>query len=432
MGVGLRFHVNPELKDKTVVETEEMRQRTKDKLTWLLVYRPLLVLMPDDRNNDPNCVMVMAEGQRVANLAREDALVARAMMKAMGCDFLVCELDEVVVGTHGYFYMKKPTCSQSIIPLQQVVDWSGFQAEELLQLPMDELNRTQSLSSIIRYLLPTLATQDSVDKLHVYLPLWLHAIRFIQTNEVMEDMRYFVPMLAADEREEVRQMVGEINHICTKRGTPEMTRELVDEWWTVMLRSDSVRDSYQLVKARWKGSHTDLHSLLWHVNGQLQTLPANLYNDVGSDHRFFGHLGYLTPSIAIYQRLLSNYALRTLLCQELGISTEPFWQPLSAPVTNIRDITLTLGDIIDYKDQHTDINKLTIKNLIAEMTLNYYQHDTTAIAADGATQIGRQTEQLTSAMAQQPRTEVHVAQGGVAQITEQSINNNMLPQNDTD
>lgn len=419
--VSVRYIVNPELEDKRVLETEEMCLKTIARLEWLRDRKPRLVLMRDRKNRDPHCVIVMAMGQRVANLSKEDALEACGMMAAMGVDRLRCDICEVVVGKHGYFYIRKPECSRPYVCETLGVDWSRWETEEMLLLPEDDLLGMESLSVVIREdLLPCLGEEGVVDELKEYLTLWMAAIRYNQCHEVQEEMRDYIRMLSADGREEVRQLAVEIDHLRTKKGTSEMMRELVDEWWTRLLHSRTVTDSFGIIKARCAHDTRQLWKILLHVNDLMQTMPGELYNDVGNAYEFFSHLGYLAPPIGAYRGVLSLYAIRTLVCEHLNIDPSPSWEPLPAEVTSVRDIPLTLGDVIDFKDAHADIDKNTMKLFAYEMQMRFFNHQTEEIAREGKTQIGEQTEamkQTAEAMKQlasQPRvTNNHFAPGSV-------------------
>lgn len=391
--VSVRYIVNPELEDKRVIETEEMCRRTIERLEWLRDRKPRLVLMPDRKNRDPHCVMVMAMGRRVANLSKEDALEARGMMTSMGVERLRCDISEVVVGRHGYFFVRKPECCQPYECEPLGVDWSRWETEEMLILPEDDLLSMESLSVVIREdLLPCLGEAHIVDELREYLTLWMDVVRYNQCHEVQEEMHSFIRLLSADGREEVRQMAVEIDHLRTKKGTSEMTRELVDKWWTKLLYSRTVNDSFSLVKARCSHDTKQLWKILMHVNELMRTIPGELYNDVGDAYEFFSHLGYLAPPINAYRGVLSLYAIRTLVCEHLGISQLPSWEPLPAEITNVRDIPLTLGDVIDFKDAHADIDKNTMKLFAYEMQMQFFNHQTEEIAREGKTQIGEQLE----------------------------------------
>ena len=393
--VSVRYFANPELEDKHVIETDEMCLKTIARLERLRDCDPRLVLMRNRKNRDPHCVIVMAMGQGVANLSKEDALEACGMMTAMGVDCLRSRIAQVVVGKHGYFYIHKPECGQPYVCEPLGVDWSRWETEEMLLLPEDDLLATESLSVVIREdLLPCLGEEGVVCELREYLTLWMQAVRYNQCHEVQHEMHHYIRLLSADSREEVRQLAVEIDHLRTKKGTSEMTRELVDVWWSGLLHSRTVTDSFSIVKARCAHDTQQLWKILLHVNDLMRTMPGELYNDVGDAYEFFSHLGYLAPPISAYRGVLSLYAIRTLVCEHLGISQSPSWQPQPAQITSVRDIPLTLGDVIDFKDTHPDIDKNTMRLFAYEMQMRFFDHQTDEIAREGKTPLGEQTEAL--------------------------------------
>lgn len=438
--VSVRYIVNPELEDKRVLETEEMCRRTIERLEWLRDRKPRLVLMPDRKNRDPHCVMVMAMGRRVANLSKEDALEARGMMTAMGVDRLRCDISEVVVGKHGYFFIRKPECCQPYVCEPLGVDWSRWETEEMLLLPEDDLLGMESLSVVIREdLLPCFNDDGVADELCEYLTLWMDAIRYNLCHEVQEEMRSFIRLLSADGREKVRQMAVEIDHLRTKKGTSEMMRELVDTWWTGLLHSRTVNDSFALVKARCSHDTKQMWKILMHVNELMRGMPGELYNDVGDAYEFFSHLSYLAPPINAYRGVLSLYAIRTLVCKHLGISQSPSWDALPAEVTSVRDIPLTLGDVIDFKDAHADIDKNTMKLFAYEMQMRFFKHHTEEIAREGKTLMGEQTSAIREHCEEMKKMAEHKTIGtlvmeqhnhGVApELTNEEGNKRLLPDN---
>ena len=81
--VGVRFFANPELEDRTVLETNEMCRKTIGMLEWLNEKRPIFVMLADLQNQDPHCVQVRAMGKAVANVDRDAAPLIRGIQKAI-------------------------------------------------------------------------------------------------------------------------------------------------------------------------------------------------------------------------------------------------------------------------------------------------------------------------------------------------------------
>lgn len=114
--VGVRFFANPELEDRTVLETEVMCRKTIGMLEWLNEKRPIIVMMADLQNQDPHCVQVRAMGKAVANVDRDVAPMIRGMLKASPLGKLITRITDVNVYKHGFFYVKMPIAPKEFTP----------------------------------------------------------------------------------------------------------------------------------------------------------------------------------------------------------------------------------------------------------------------------------------------------------------------------
>ena len=352
--VSVRFFANPELEDRSVSETEAMCQKTIQLLEWLRDRHPLLVLMPDRHSPDPHCVMVIALGKRVANLSKEDAREARGMMSALDTNRLMCMMSDVVVAAHGYFYIHKPECDKPHLSEPIGVDWSQWEAKEVLLLPDDEMNCAEALSAVINEaLLPQLDADGIETELAEYMTLWMAAVRFDQSREVQQEMDNYIQLLSANSKESIRRMAAEIDHLRTQKGTREHIAAMANEWWNGLLALKAVTESFALIKARYVHESEQMKALLQQVDEWMRPMPGELYNDVGDACSFFCHLGYLSPPRKALRGVLSLYAIRTLVCREMGLDAGPQWME-PKPAVSVRDIPLTLGDVIDFTASQCD------------------------------------------------------------------------------
>ena len=352
--VSVRFYANPELQDGNVLESPEMCQKTIERLKWLKRNPPRLVLMPDKQNKDPHCVMVRALGKRIANLSKEDALEARAMMMAMNTEMLRCDVGKIVASKHGYFWIQKPICMEPVERVELGIDWNKWACEEMLMLPDEDFVKERELYEVIRGdLLPDVVKGADVYELEDYTTLWLESVQFNQCLEVQQAMDEMVRLLSADERVWVRQLAVEIDHQRTKRGTPEVVREMAEEWWPRLIQSSTTQHSFALLRRHWMGNRNQMMELLNRVEELMRPMPGGLYNDVGNVQAFFSHLNYLAPPRKALQGILSLLAIRTLLCTEMGLDMEPCFVSRIDEIKDIKDIRqlpTTIGRVMAFSE----------------------------------------------------------------------------------
>ena len=349
--VSVRFVVNQELGRMGVTETEEMCQKTIAKLQWLNEIRPRCVLVADTQNKDPHAVMVRALGEKVAYIDRSQAPEIRGMLKETPRGMLSTTITEVNVYEHGYFFLRKPDISKAYMAEEIGVDWSRYQTSEPIMLPTDYFVSHDELSmTIFEELLPTLS-EVGTEELRLYINRWLSAVRYNQSREVQKEMMELISILSADRREEVRQMAVDIDHLRTKKGTKEILEEMVSTWWSGMLSHRTVNDSFSVVKQRCQNDRRQLLLILGKVEQLMQAMPGDLYNDVGDAYEFFSRLGYLAPPMRALSGVLSLLAIRTLICNELGLSQEPFFGERVPLVTDVNDMPTTIGKVIDFAEK---------------------------------------------------------------------------------
>lgn len=323
-GVGVRFFANPEL-GRGASETEAMCQKTIASLEWLNEHRPLIVLIADRQNNDPNCVQMRALGRAIANVDRDDAPLVRAMLGASPSGKLITQITDVNIYRHGFIYVKMPVVPCSVVPVEIGADWSQWTHTMPFSLPSEFFLAEEELSLVLReVLLPDLG-HSGLEQLTDYLALWTQNIRFNHSREVITSLREFIAILSASEREEVRRLALDLDHLRTKRGTPEVIGEMVEHWWEPLLASPEVGDSFAQLRQCALGESHQLLGLLDYVEAQMRPMPERLYHDVGDVRRFFSHLYYLAPPRQALQGVLSLMAVRTLVCRELGLSQAPFF-----------------------------------------------------------------------------------------------------------
>lgn len=364
--VGVRFFANPELEDRTVLETEEMCHKTIGMLEWLNEKRPIIVMMADQHNQDPHCVQVRAMGKVVANVDRDIAPMIRGMLKASPSGKLITQITDVNVYRHGFFYVKMPNMPKEFTAEEIGVDWSQWTSETPIVLPSENFLEEEELSMVLHeVLLPDIAS-DNTKQLTEYFTLWMRSIRFNQSREVALAMQEYISILSADEREEVRFLSKELDHLRTKRGNPESISELVETWWEPMLCSAVVSDNFATIRRRAMSEKRQLLSILDYMEQLMRPMPDELYNDVGDAYKFFRHLYYLAPPMQALQRVLSLLAIRTLICRELNLSMEPFFGHRVAETTEVSQLLTTIGRVMEFNQTQcrTYEESLTLQRLV--------------------------------------------------------------------
>lgn len=349
--VSVRYVVNPELGRKGAVETEEMCQKTIAKLKWLDETRPRLVLMADTQNKDPHAVMIRALGEKVAYVDGHSAPDIRGMLKEASRGMLSTTITDVVVYKHGYFYINKPTIGHAYTPEEIGVDWSNYTISEPFILPNEYFDSHDELSMVIEdELLPDLANV-SVEELRMYIDRWLASVRYNQSREVHDEMQRIIPILAADSREEVRQIAIDVDHLRTKKNTSEVFNEMTEIWWQSILHDRTVNDSFSLIRQRCQNQRHQLLLILDKVEELMRPMPGELYNDVGDTYEFFSHLACLAPPMTALSGVLSLLAIRTLICQELDLPTAPFFGKRVEAITDVKQMPTTIGKVMEFADK---------------------------------------------------------------------------------
>ena len=364
--VGVRFFANPELEDRTVLETEEMCRKTICMLEWLKEKRPIIVMVADLQNKDPHCVQVRAMGKAAANVDRDVAPMIRGMLNASPSGKLITRITDVNVYKHGFFYVKMPIAPKEFTPEEIGVDWSKWTIETPLVLPAESFLEEEELSLVIRdVLLPDIANTD-IAQLTEYFDLWMRSIRFNHSREVAFAIREYISILSADEREEVRSIAKELDHLRTKKGNPETICELVTTWWEPMLGSSIVGDNFAVIRRRAMSEKRQLLSLLDYIEQLMRPMPGELYNDVGDAGKFFSHLYYLAPPVQALQGVLSLMAIRTLICRELNLGMEPFFGRRVPEITEVSQLPTTIGRVMDFNQTQcrTYEESLTLQRLV--------------------------------------------------------------------
>lgn len=363
--VSVRFLANPEL-SRGAAETDEMCQRTIGVLEQLRDRRPLLVLMPDLQNRDPHAVLVFAMGRAVAHVERDVAPVLRGMMKAVPSGKLITRITDVIVSSHGFFHVQMPKVKGHYEPEEIGVDWSMWKCDVPLMLPAGSFMEEDSLNMVIReVLLPNLAGSDT-EELREYFANWMGSIRYNHSREVALALQEYIAVLSADEREEMRLIAKDMDHLRTQKGTPEVISDMVDQWWEPMLVSPFVCDSFAMVRQRAMSEKHHLLGILDYVEQLMRPMPGDLYNDVGDARQFFSHLYYLAPPLQALQGVLSLMAIRTLICRELEMPLVPFFGSRVPEITDVRLLPTTLGRVM-YFDEHlcrTYEEQVTMQRLV--------------------------------------------------------------------
>lgn len=346
--VSVRYIVNPELGHGRVVETEEMCRKTIAKLEWLNKVRPRVVLMADLHNKDKHAVMVRALGEKIAYIDMSQAPEIRGMLKESPNGMLTTTITEVVVKKHGYFFVRKPMIGHAFESEEIGEDWNDYHIDQPFVLPSEYFDSHDELSMVIRdELLPDLANVGA-GELRMYFDRWMMSARYNQSREVQYEMLKFISVLAADSRDEVRQIALDIDHLRTKKNSCEVINEMSDIWWNGMLSDETLNESFSLIRQRCRNERQLLLAFLDKVEDLMRNIPGNLYNNIGDTYQFFSHLAYLAPPMTALSGILSLLAIRTLICKELNLPTAPFFGKRLEVISDVRLMPTTIGKVMDY------------------------------------------------------------------------------------
>ena len=319
--LGVQFAANPGYKFGDP-ETEEMWMRTITLLTELRDRKPRVVLKAEPTNpHDEKAVMARAMGQKIGYVNRDQRDEVRQLLRLSKRGMLGAEVDEVVIGNHGYLYITLQ-CEETATTDQQEAgfNWQGWHTDIPLLLPTEELNAEEEAAFVLEEdLLPRL-NEVNINELQDYLNIWMENSRHDMSQEACWQRQQYIRQLAESDRSEVRMMAQELEHQGACMCNRHRMEERVMEWWPRLVDSDEADNMW----IRWRQqTNGQLWEGLRQIDEKLRLLPGNLYESIGQMETVFSQLYYLNIPRETLNSILALLVLREKTCHELGIEMRP-------------------------------------------------------------------------------------------------------------
>ena len=365
--LGVQFAANPDYKFGDP-ETEEMWMRTITLLTELRDRKPRVVLKAEPTNpHDEKAVMARAMGQKIGYVNRDQRDEVRQLLRLSKRGMLGAEVDEVVIGNHGYLYITLQCEETATTDWQEAgFNWQGWHTDIPLVLPTEELNAEEEAAFVLEEeLLPRLNEVD-INELQEYLNIWMENSRHDMSQEACWQRQQYIRQLAESDRSEVRMMAQELEHQGACMCNRHRMEERVMEWWPRLVDSDEADNMW----IRWRQqTNGQLWEGLRQIDEKLRLLPGNLYESIGQMETVFSQLYYLNIPRETLNSILALLVLRVKTCHELGIEMRPMIESEfgSDKVVEECDETFTESSIYLNKTKGQKIDLIRVLNAMFEM-----------------------------------------------------------------
>ena len=439
--VGVQFAANPEHKKGTPMTAEE-QQRTIDFLTTLDRKRPRVSIKPEPTNEyDKDAFVVRFLSKKVGYVRDSDDYKAKAhaALEASGKGYFNARVVEVLVADNGYFDVEVDIKEIPLVPILHEDRWSMWNPGWPLFPMTEEMLCVEDaicmMNDALCYDNDALRYDD--DELREYANVLMTNARHALWREAKEGMEGIVRTLEAREGDAVRQVSRDIEHLLSGMCNDRRLSERREAWLPELLSDHEAQTAWVSWLHQKEADTRELEPIemtLWlsETETALANIPALAPCATDDDAQLLSRAYYTLIPLKKLCQLLTGLAVRKRLRERLGLPSAQ-----AAPVPSL--ITETenrfIATIIDYARtlrtqgevevlqtfiyRHMPYLPPATKQLVDSMTSRFLPEDERQ---------RRQTEAIKDAIASQPRTEIKVLQGGLAQVTEQSINNNLLPQ----
>lgn len=439
--VGVQFAANPEHKKGTPMTAEE-QQRTIDFLTTLDRKRPRVSIKPEPTNEYDNDAFVVRFLSKKAGYVRDSddyKAKAHAALEASGKGYFYARVVEVMVADNGYFEVEVDMDGTPLVPVLHEDRWSMWNPTWPLFPMTEEMLCVEDAICMMNDALcdDNDALRYDDDELREYANVLMTNARHALWREAKEGMEGVVRTMEAREGDAGRQVSRDIEHLLSGMCNDRRLCERREVWLPEMLASPEAGTAWVSWLHQKQADTRELEPIemtLWlsGIESELANIPALAPCATDDDAQLFSRTYYtLIPQDKLRQ-LLTGLVVRKRLRERLGLPSAQ-----AAPVPSL--ITETehrfIATIIDYAQTLRTQGEVEVLQTFIYRHMPYLS-PATKHEVDGMTNRflpeeeiqRRHTEAMMGAITSQPKTEVKVLQGGLAQITEQGINNKLLPQ----
>lgn len=431
--VGVQFAVNPKHKKGTPMTTEEM-QRTVDFLTMLDRKRPRVSVKPEPTNEyDKDAFVVRFLSKKVGYVRGSDDYKAKAhaAFDASGKGCFYARVVEVVVADNGYFEVEVDMEVTPLVPILHEDRWSVWNPD----LPMFPM--TEEMLCVDDAICMIGDECNDADDLREYANVLMTNARHTLWREAKEGMERVVRTLEAREGDVIRQVAHDIEHLLSGMCNDKRLCERRETWLPELFSAPEAQTAWVSWLHQKQADTRELEPLemtLWlgEVETILANIPALAPCATDDDAMLISRAYYTLIPLDKFRQLLTGLVVRGRLRDRLGLPSASL-----APVPSVMSETENrfIATIINYartlqtRDEVEVLQTFIYRHVPYMSPATKQQVDTmTCRFLPEEERQKLHTEAMKEVISQHPSTQVAILSGGFAQITEQGINNNLLPQ----
>ena len=311
---------NPRRGDKS---TEEMEQRTIDRLRELDEKRPEVILVPEPDNPvDPNAVRAWCEGDPIGRVDAGQTSDAYCLFSDT-CRMAVVQIDSVEVQQRGNFIVKAIVSEEALSRKPSVSSTRDIWKEWRCDIPEFSLPEAWNSCRVLEFMIENLLAhpddirwQGLADCLNKWIDRSLHDF----SAEAMDTRNDYIRRIRAwgNKRLEpmAKRLEKQISAIC---GDHRMIYRM--DWWKKLQHSEQMEKYWD----KWRSGQGEdnLRKDLYQVDTCLRRMPDDLYSQTGDVSELFSSLRYRGVPRSILWDICTLLLLRQRICRELGIPTKP-------------------------------------------------------------------------------------------------------------
>ena len=326
---GVHYAVHSDYNPKNGdVSTEEMEQRTVERLKDLDARRPKVILVPEPDNPvEHKAVRAWCEGNPIGRVDADQTSEAHCLFNE-SCRMAVVQIDTVEVQQRGNFYVKAELSEEALSRKRSIFgtkdNWKGWRCD----IPKFPVPEAWESCRVLEFLMEELLSNPDkiqVSELENYMNMWIDRSLHDFSVEAMATRTNYIQKISdlGDERlmSLAKRLEKQITAIC---GDHRMVYRM--DWWKKLQHSSSMENYWD----RWRSGQGEdnLRKDLYKVDTCLRRMPDDLYSFIGNLSELFSALRYRGVPRNILWNIYTLLLLRQRLCKELGIAMKPL--PINA------------------------------------------------------------------------------------------------------
>lgn len=357
---GVHYAVHSDYNPKNGdVSTEEMEQRTIERLRELDERRPKVILVPEPDNPvDPKAVRAWCEGNPIGRVDADQTSEAHCLFNE-SCKMAVVRIDTVEVQQRGNFFVKAELSEEALSRKPSIFGkrdiWKGWKCD----IPKFSIPEAWESCRVLEFMIEDILSNPEdipLPELTDYLNKWIDRSLHDFSVEAMTTRTDYIKKISelGDGRlmPLAKRLEKQITAIC---GDHRMVYRMA--WWK-NLQNSAAMESYW---DKWRSGQGEdnLKKDLHKVDTCLRRMPDDLYSFIGNLSELFSALRYRGVPRDILWNIYTLLLLRQRICRELGIAMKPL--PMNAYGVEQEDILDEENQTDDSSDECTPEVKVSNK-----------------------------------------------------------------------